>query len=194
MRATARLPPYGASDMSLSEPGRPAEMAVGLRSLRQSLLTRSAPSRRLGRRFRPDEEHPGQPPRARHQPPILAEPLRRRRRHHRPHGSRRRRSSRDRRRAARELSATGVTWAVRPLPAARSRAKRKLATAAPPGSASSGVAPAPSAASRPRAFIARLRSPPRRRLSGRPRRDHLAHRARLDDTVIPDNGRASSPC
>src|SRR5258708_6830500 len=63
---------YTATDLSLAEPGKPAEMADALRVSANLFSTLGArphlPPRRRG---------PGQPPRPRHLAPVLAEPLRR---------------------------------------------------------------------------------------------------------------------
>ena len=67
---------YGVTDMSLSEPGQPAEMALGLR-ISANLFSTLGTKPQLGRSFRPDEERLGQPPRPHPQPPLLAESLRR---------------------------------------------------------------------------------------------------------------------
>jgi hypothetical protein len=54
MNGYGEIAACGSSDMSLSEPGRPAEMAVGLRTS-ASLFSVLGTKPQLGRSFRPDE-------------------------------------------------------------------------------------------------------------------------------------------
>src|SRR2546426_2358094 len=58
MNGYSEIAAYGVSDTSLSEPGRPAEMAVGLR-ISANLLSTLGTIPELGRSFRPGEEIPG---------------------------------------------------------------------------------------------------------------------------------------
>jgi predicted permease len=58
MNGYGEIAAYGFSDTSLSEPGRPAEMALGLR-ISANLLSTLGTVPELGRSFRPDEEIPG---------------------------------------------------------------------------------------------------------------------------------------
>src|SRR2546422_3337693 len=58
MNGYGEIAAYGFSDTSLSEPGRPAEMAVGLR-ISANLLSTLGTIPELGRSFRPGEEIPG---------------------------------------------------------------------------------------------------------------------------------------
>ena len=55
MSGYGEIAAYTASDMSLSEPGKPAEMAEGLR-VSANLFSTLGTTPELGRRFRPDEE------------------------------------------------------------------------------------------------------------------------------------------
>ena len=75
MSGYGEIAAYADSDMSLSEPGEPAEMADGLRvsaNLFSTLGTEPRARPQLPSRRR----DPGQPPRPRHQSPLLAESLR----------------------------------------------------------------------------------------------------------------------
>src|SRR5882672_3941029 len=58
MSGYGEIAAYASSDLSLSEPGRPAEMAEGLRTT-ANLFSILGTKPQLGRSFRPDEEIPG---------------------------------------------------------------------------------------------------------------------------------------
>jgi hypothetical protein len=57
MNGYGEIAAYASSDMNLAEPGKPAEMAVGLR-ISANLPSTLGSNPQLGRSFRPDEEIP----------------------------------------------------------------------------------------------------------------------------------------
>jgi hypothetical protein len=129
---------YGVSDMSLSEPGQPAEMAPGLR-VSANLFATLGIEPSIGRSFRPDEALPGN-----HRVLIIS------------HRCWQNRFGGDAHIVGRSVRVDGEAQEiVGVLPASfndwRHLGPRKLATGAPPGSDSSDVAPAPSPPRRPNA-------------------------------------------
>jgi putative ABC transport system permease protein len=73
MSGYGEIATYASWDMSLSEPGKPAEMAVGLRASGNLFSTRQTSTRP---QLPPRRRNPGQPPRPHHLPLLLAEPFR----------------------------------------------------------------------------------------------------------------------
>ena len=127
---------YGNSEMSLSEPGKPAEMVSALR-ISANLFSTLAASPQLGRSFRSDEETLGN-----HGVLIISHRYWQNRfggdaHIHRPHRARRRRTPRDRLVSAPRKSATATprdcVWSVgapEPSPARRPKASSPTSAAA----------------------------------------------------------------
>ena len=75
MNGYGEIAAYAVSDMSLSEPGKPAEMAGGLR-ISANLFSTLGIEPRARPQLPSRRRDPGQPPRPHHQSPLLAESLR----------------------------------------------------------------------------------------------------------------------